>query len=185
MDKNTVYKVKNRSAGMVVYKIPEDGIRREFQPGEEKQIRHDELEKLSYQPGGPRLMRDYLLIYNEEAIEDLGINPEQEYYMTESDVIDLIKNGSLDAWLDALDFAPPGTMDLIKKFSVSVPLNDIQKRRALKNKTGFDIDKAILNEELDKENETPVEAPKRRVQPAEDKPARRTTSKYNVVSKQE
>ena len=186
MNKNTTYKVKNRSAGMVVYRIPEDGIRREFQPGEEKIVRHDELEKLSYQPGGQKLMRDYLLIYNDEAIKELAINPEQEYFMTENDVIDLIKNGSLDAWLDALDFAPPGTMDLIKKFSVTVPLNDIQKRRALKNKTGFDVDKAILNDELDKETEAAPEAPKRRVQPADDnKPARRTTPKYNVISKAE
>ena len=187
MDKNTIYTVKNRSAGMVVYRIPEDGIRREFQPGEEKKIRHDELEKLSYQPGGRNLINDYLLIFNNEAIEELAINAEPEYFMTEQDVIKLIEEGSLDAWLDALDFAPPGTMDLIKKFSVSVPLNDIEKRRALKKKTGFDVDKAIYNEEQDKMNEAPAEAPKRRVQPAAENanPARRTTPKYNVISKQD
>ena len=30
--------VKNRSAGMVVYRIPEMGIRREFAPGETKEF---------------------------------------------------------------------------------------------------------------------------------------------------
>jgi hypothetical protein len=28
-----MYRVKNRGASTVVYKIPEDGIRREFKPG--------------------------------------------------------------------------------------------------------------------------------------------------------
>ena len=39
--------VTNRSAGMVVYTIPEEGIRREFTPGETKKIPFEELEKLS------------------------------------------------------------------------------------------------------------------------------------------
>ena len=41
--------VKNRSASVVVYKIPEDGIRRSFAPGETKKISFEELEKLTYQ----------------------------------------------------------------------------------------------------------------------------------------
>ena len=35
---NMVYNVKNRSSSMVVYSIPEAGIRREFTPGETKRI---------------------------------------------------------------------------------------------------------------------------------------------------
>ena len=45
MDK-VVYNVKNRSSGMVIYRIPEDNIRREFAPGEVKKISFEELEKL-------------------------------------------------------------------------------------------------------------------------------------------
>ena len=41
---NKMYKVKNRSASMAVYSIPELGIRREFAPGEEKKISYNELE---------------------------------------------------------------------------------------------------------------------------------------------
>ena len=29
-----VYRVKNRGASTVVYRIPEDGVRREFKPGQ-------------------------------------------------------------------------------------------------------------------------------------------------------
>ena len=39
------YQVKNRSAGMVVYNLPELGIRREFAPGEAKKIAYSELAK--------------------------------------------------------------------------------------------------------------------------------------------
>ena len=34
----TMYNVKNRSTSMVVYKIPETNLRREFAPGETKRI---------------------------------------------------------------------------------------------------------------------------------------------------
>ena len=187
MDSNTTYLVTNRSASVVVYSIPEDNIKREFQPGETKKIRHIELEKLSYQTGGSLLIANYFLIRNPEAINELGVPVEPEYYFTETQVIDLIKNGSLDAWLDCLDFAPHGVIEMMKKLSVSVPLNDYEKRRALKEKTGFDVDAAIkhVEEEREEEKELPTASPKRRVKTEE--PAapigRRTTPKYNVVNK--
>lgn len=43
-----IFRIKNRSAGMIVYRIPEDNIRREFAPGEVKSIPFSELEKLSF-----------------------------------------------------------------------------------------------------------------------------------------
>ena len=186
MDNNTVFNVKNRSAGVVGYNIPEEKIRREFAPGETKKISWYELEKLSFQPGGTTLMENYLLIYNDEAVKGLNLRTEPEYYMNETDVIKLIKEGSLDAWLDALDFAPTGVMDLIKQLSVTIPLSDYNKRVALKEKTGFDVDKAIANWEAEKTAEkAPAAKPaQRRVQanaePAQ--PARRTSGKYKIVS---
>ena len=51
-----MYKVKNRGASLVVYKIPEDGIRREFKPGQTLQVSSEELEKLTYQPGGAAIL---------------------------------------------------------------------------------------------------------------------------------
>ena len=33
MEQNTIFNVKNRSAGVVVYSMPEMGVRREFAPG--------------------------------------------------------------------------------------------------------------------------------------------------------
>ena len=44
---NKTYNVKNRSSNKVIYRIPEMGIRREFMPGESKQISHDELKYIN------------------------------------------------------------------------------------------------------------------------------------------
>ena len=124
MDINTVYFVTNRSASSVVYSIPEDGIRREFSPGETKKIKYGELEKLSFQDGGKALIGHYFLLRSAEALQNLGIPTEPEYYMTEEQVIDLIKNGSLDAWLDCLEFAPHGVHEMIKKLTMHYYWND-------------------------------------------------------------
>ena len=140
-----IYNVKNRSASTVVYRIPEDGIRREFAPGEVKKISKAELTKLSYRPGGPALMVQYLQIMSAEGVKELGLRVEPEYNMSEQQVIDLLKTGSMDAFLDCLEFAPVGVIDLVKKLAVSLPLNDFAKREALKEKTGFDVTKAVAN----------------------------------------
>jgi len=75
--------VKNRSASTVIYRIPEDNIRREFAPGETRKINYDELIHLSYQPGGRELMENFLQIEDENAINDLNLRTEEEYYMDE------------------------------------------------------------------------------------------------------
>ena len=150
---SVTYNVKNRSAGIAVYKIPELGIRRSFQPGEVKQISAEELEKLTYRPGGMAMLANFLQIQSIEGLQKVGLNPEPEYHMSEKDIAKLMMTGSLDEFLDCLDFAPSGVIDLIKKLSVSLPLSDIQKRNALKAKTGFDCDAALKHAMEDKEDD--------------------------------
>ena len=120
MKENATCIAKNRSASILVYTV--DNIRREFQPGESKKVPFAELEKLSYKRGGARILQDYLMIKEDEAIQELGIHVEPEYKMSKEDVIELINNGSQDAWLDCLDFAPEGVLDMVKQLSVSIPL---------------------------------------------------------------
>lgn len=189
---DTMYNVKNRSSSVVVYRIPETNIRREFAPGEVKRIPFGELEKLTYQDGGRELLENFLQILEEEVTSDLNVNREPEYNMSEQQIVDLLKNGSLDAFLDALDFAPIGVIDLIKSFSVSLPLTDIDKRKALKSKTGFDVDNALRHIEEEKSEASPSNAPtvtERRTQhaAAEAIPAGRRTSGtvYKTVKKAE
>jgi hypothetical protein len=181
--------VKNRGAGHVSYKIPEDGVRRSFAPGETKEISYAELEKLTFQPGGMVILTNYLQIMEQDALKSFGIHAEPEYHMSERDVANLIKTGSLDAFLDALDFAPMGVIDLIKTMSVSLPLEDYNKRKALLEKTGFDVDKAVANLQAEKAEEkaaaTETAAPaERRVKPAT-QTGRRTAPNYKVVVKED
>lgn len=184
MDK--VYNVKNRGASVVTYSIPEAGIRRTFAPGETKKISFDEIEKLTFQPGGMVILAKFLQIQSEEVINQLGMHVEPEYNMSEKDVADLIKTGSLDAFLDTLDFAPIGVIDLIKKLSVSIPLTDLAKRKALKEKTGFDVDAALkhIEEEHEDDQKTILkQAPSERRVKTEEVPAgRRTAPKYNIIN---
>ena len=185
---STMYNVKNRSAGVAVYKIPELGVRRSFQPGEVKQISAEELEKLTYRPGGMAILSNFLQIQSMEGLQRVGLNPQPEYHMSEQDIAKMMVSGSLDEFLDCLDFAPPGVIDLIKKLSVSLPLGDINKRRALKEKTGFDCDAAlkhVMEEKEDDGENTILKTGERRVKKEEvgtGSPERRTAPKYNVVS---
>lgn len=181
MAKTWYYNVANRSASTVVYKIPEMNIRRTFAPGEVKRLTFEELQKLSYQPGGRELMANFLQIRSEGIVKTLNIPAQPEYYMDENQIVELLKTGSQAEFLDCLDYAPVGVVDLIKKYAVSLPLTDYDKRQALKAKTGFDVDEAIKNETAEKAEEegttvTPAAA-------AEVPGGRRTTGdKYKVIS---
>ena len=176
---NVMYNVKNRSASRVGYYIPEDNIRRTFAPGETKKVSGEELVALSYQPGGRELMVAFLQIQSDQMLNHLNINPQQEYYMNEQQIVELLKSGSLDAFLDCLDFAPEGVLDLVKKYALSLPLEDLNKRRALKEKTGFDVDKAIMLNEAEKAPETTVAKPAAAPVPE----GRRTAANYKPVEK--
>ena len=192
INETTMYNVKNRSSSIVVYRIPETNLRREFEPGEIKRVPFGELEKLTYQPGGRELLENFLQILEEEVTTDLNVHREVEYDMSEAQIRDLLLNGSLDAFLDALDFAPIGVIDLIKTLSVQLPLTDLNKRRALKEKTGFDVDRALVHVEEERMAEmqkdpnkidTAEAAPTRRVKAEEPQTARRTNSNYKVVNR--
>ena len=193
---STMYRVKNRGASTVVYKIADKGIRREFKPGQIMQISSEELEELTFQPGGTMILSQFLQILDLDGIQAARIKTEPEYHMSEADVAKLITSGSLDAFLDALDFAPIGVIDLIKKLSISIPMVDIQKRKALKEKTGFDVEAALKHNEEDKEEDQKTilktnNGGERRVK--NDVPAGRRTAptvtapaaapKYNIVTK--
>lgn len=186
MDRNTRIKVLNRDNGAVVYSIPEmNGLRRVFQAGETKEVTFEELEKLSYLPGGNDLLRDSLVILNKpEAITELLGEVEPEYNYGREDVIRLMTQGSLDEFLDCLDFAPEGVKELIKTLSVQLPLNDVAKREAIFDKLHFNVDAAIRIKKEGEEADAghSEEKPGRRVQKTQ---AKTSTISRRVVTKTE
>ena len=189
MNKNTKIKVKNRSTSSISYALPDmNNFRRRFAAGEVKELPFEEVQKLTYIPGGDYMLQHYLLIENIEARDEILGSVELEYDFDEAAVKNLLVNGSMDQLLDCLDFAPLGVIDLVKKVATDIKLNDIRKREVIYKKTGYNINSAIMiNEETDesvKEDKTSgrrVQPTIEEVKPVEDKPARRST--YNVVKK--
>ena len=167
MNADTSVKIKNRSKGITVYALPELGItKREIMPGEVRTVKFQELEALSFIPGGRELLEQDLQISDKEVIEALGLTVEQEYFMNELEVKDLMNNGSIDAFLDCLDFAPEGVIDLIKSYSVTMPLNDSKKREIMLEhpRTKFNVTNAIMFNKMSQEKEGTNEEKGRRVQ---------------------
>lgn len=191
---NKYCNVKNRSASVVVYNITEDGIRRSFAPGEVKKVSYEELEKLTYQRGGMEILTRFLQVQSGDALQTFNMRVEPEYHMSEQDIARVLTTGTLDEFLDMLDFAPDGVIDLVKKMAVNPknPLQDYNKIEALKKKTGLDVAAALKNIRAEQEDEKKSiddsGEPKRRVQKETTTAAsnaRRTAPKYNVVSKEE
>ena len=190
LDKNTIIKVTNRSNGSTGYTIPDLGnLHRSFQSGETKELTMEELRKLSYIPGGMFLLRNNLVLDNPEAIAELLNEVEPEYYYTEEDIKTLLTTGTLAQFEDCLDFAPEGTINLVKKLSVELELNDVSKRKALLEKTGFNVTTAIEANQMD-EKEVVTETKTRRTAAITKTPITTTSgrrsapvaSKYKVVS---
>ena len=152
-------KVTNRSGGSVCYHIPERHLNRVFQPHETKFLSVEELMEVSVQPGGRELLYNFLLIQDAQAMRQiLNANEAPEYWLTEENIPAWMTSCSLDEFKDGLDFAPEGVKDLIKDLAVSMPLNDMAKREAIKDMIGFDVTKAIEIERLSKAEDSADEA---------------------------
>ena len=155
IDEKKIVRVTNRDNGHVGYRIPDmNNLVRDFSANETKNITVEELKKLAYISGGPTLIRDYLVIEDPEVVEEILGDVEPEYYYNKEDVKKLLLNGSLDELKDCIEFAPKGTVDLVKQLAVELPLNDVTKRKAILDMTGFNVDAAIMiNEETKDEVE--------------------------------
>ena len=156
IDKNKMVKVINKFNGTVGYDVPELGVHRNFYPRESKEISLEELERLSFVPGGDVILKEYLEVADEEAVIALfNEQLEPEYHYSEEDIRKLLTTGSLDQFLDCLDFAPSVVKDMVKDLAVELPLNDMAKRQAIQDKLGFDVTKAIeiKNTKFDAETE--------------------------------
>ena len=177
--------VKNRSNNTVIYSIPDGGVRRTFAPGEVKQVDADELQNL--------------IVEDKKVLGRLMGVPQPEYWLDEKGIIRMLTTATLDEFLDCLDFAPPGVLEMIQQKAVQLPLNDNSKREAIKRVLGFDVTAVIqhereVKEEEEKENIEEAPEKKRRVnaapaveQPAENEKTRRVapTKQYKVVARGE
>lgn len=193
IDEKKIVRVTNRDNGHVGYRIPDmNNLVRDFSANETKNITVEELKKLAYISGGPTLIRDYLVIEDPEVVEEILGDVEPEYYYDEEDVKKLLLNGSLDELKDCIEFAPKGTVDLVKQLAVELPLNDITKRKAILDMTGFNVDAAIMINEETKDEVEDTRRVRRVSEPVKEEvksTGRRTAvptvseSKYKILDK--
>lgn len=188
INKNKRIQVINRSGGALGYHIPTLGVyRRWTKPGDHLNISIHELLELKTVPGGLTILRNHLLIEDEQALKilflDETMEPEYKYGLKEVDF--LLYEGTLEHLLDALDFAPTGVLDLIKNKSVNKIPNTTAKVDAINKKFSIDLNKM---HELHLNKDTAVEAPeptrRRRTAPiVETKESKQESSlpKYKVV----
>ena len=172
INKDKIIKVINKYNGTVGYNVPDDHLHRNFYPGETKEVTFGELEKVRYAPGGLEILTNYLEITDSAAIKELfNKDVEPEYHYSREDIKNLMVSGTLDQFLDCLDFAPEVTKEMIKDLAVELPLNDVAKRQAIEDKLGFSVSKAIEIQNTGFDSET---AEEKKV--AEKKPAERRTT---------
>lgn len=189
LNKNTLVKIKNRDNGRVGYTIPDLGnLHRNFQAGEEKTITFEELQKLSWIPGGEYILKNYLVILEpKSAINELLGTVEPEYNYTETEIKYILEEGSIEQLEDCLEFAPDGVIELVKKLAVDMKIDSESKRATIFNKTGFNVTNAIninsqTNEE-DKEEKTERKAAPVNLNDNKEDKGRRAAPVYNVVTK--
>lgn len=187
VEKTREIEVTNRDRGSVGYIIPDLGnLNRQFESGETKTITFEELEKLSWVPGGKYILDNCLVIHDEEAISELLNKVEPEYYYSKEDIEKLLTTGSIEEFLDCLDFAPDGVKNLVKDMAMALPLNDVVKRKAILDKLGFDVTKALELKAIAEPEKEATETSKRRVatpsKTTEAAPARRVIIKKTEKS---
>lgn len=190
MDEKTIVKVTNRDAGQVGYTLPDRNLHRTFAVGETKKIDLEELEQLSYVPGGEYILKNCLIVNDTDALSALNIEVEPEYFYTETEIRKILSTGTLDELEDCLNFAPEGVLELIKKIAVEEELPDTRKRKLISEKTGLNIDNAINVNHImntdNKEDTAGTETKTRKASPIQVKsttPQRKTAaSKYKVVN---
>ena len=183
--------VRNRNNGETWYQL-DNGVLRTFQRDEIKKVPFKELVELNYSQGGQALLAESLVIENKDALELLNMSVEPEYFYEDSDIRMLLFNGTYDEFADFLDFAPEGAIEIAKDIAVREEIPDVKKRDMLSEKTGLNINNAIMvNHIMDDEGEKKEEVKKeRRVKSAETtetKSVRRTAvpaaPNYKVVNK--
>lgn len=181
--------VRNRNNGETWYQL-DNGIVRTFQRDEIKKVPFKELVELSYSQGGQALLEESFVIENKDALASLNMKVEPEYFYEDSDIRMLLFDGTYDEFADFLDFAPDGAIEIAKDIAVREEIPDVRKRNMLSEKTGLNINNAIMvNHIMDDEEKKEEIKKERRVKSAETetKSERRAaapaTPKYKVVDK--
>ena len=157
------------------YIVDLTGVRRILPPHASFKVKASELRELFYQRGGQELLHNYIRVGNKALAQEFGVDVDNtpEYNWGRKDVVDALNNPNVDVLFDALDFAPDGIKQLIADVAVETEVADVNKRKAISDKLGIDVDAMIKNKHLAAQE----------VEEKEEKPAhRRTAAKKTTTS---
>lgn len=183
--------VTNRDNGGVTGLLS-NGRKISFNAGQTKNVSLEDLLELKSTDGGNRLLREYLVVTDVDALKALDMEDvEPEYYYSEKEVRKLLAEGTLDQLEDCLNFAPDGVIDLVKDIAYEIELPDTRKRKLIAQKTGYNLDNILrVKEVLDTPSSTEEPKKERKAAPVtadSDAPKRKTepvkaTTEYKVIS---
>ena len=187
--------VTNRDNGEVVVVLSNDKLIH-FNAGETRKISLEDLAEMRSGEGNRVLLKDYLMIKDQQALDYLEIETEPEYFYTKEEIRVLLETGTLEQLEDCLNFAPEGVLDILKDVALSIELPDTRKRKLISQKTGYDIDNIIrvrqfLNtegsmegedKEVNRKNDSTV--PQRKAVPILTVEEKKKFPEYKVISKE-
>lgn len=180
--------VKNRTEGRVGYEIPSLRVSRSWRKvGDVLYIPIDELIELrSAVPGGRKLLEDYLLVEDEEAIAEIfdhEVAP--EYFYSEKEIEFLLYEAEDEPFLDCLDYAPLGVLNLIQSFAIKKKPNTTAKVDAINKKMKINLNLLIENSAEAPDEVVAAEAPQRRAAPVvvTKNEKNKSNSKYKIIEK--
>ena len=183
VEKDRIISLMNRDTGTVGYTLEDSGLHRRFTAGETKKVTFDEIEKLSWAPGGKELLREYLIIQDKEAAEEILGNVEPEYFYTRDTVKKLLTDGTLAQLQDTLEFAPKGVVDLVKQEAVEMKLDSNVKREEIQKATNFNVTRSIeLNEDEDNSQDVEETTTHRRANPIAASEEKSTTRRAEAIT---
>lgn len=177
--------VKNRSSSRVGYKIESLRVYRSWKKtGDVLFIPKEELIELRIAvPGGLKLLEDYLLIEDETARSEVfGYELEPEYAYSEKEIEYLLYEGPDEQFLDCLDYAPYGVLEIIKQMAIKKKPNTTVKFDAINEKFKINLNTLIVNAGSDISDEETITS-KRRAAPVIIPKEEKTEGKYKVVKK--
>jgi hypothetical protein len=162
---NKKYNVTSKFNGYVSVSLLNSGIKYVWNNiNSSLDLTKEEIKQILNTPGGRDILENKVIISDADILKELNLNVEPEYFYTEKDIEDLLKNGSIDQLQDALDFAPEGTVDLIVETATKMKLEDRNKLKIIKESTGFDVE-SMIDISADNQNEQETTERTRRAAP--------------------
>lgn len=156
--------VTNITRSPIGYTLSSNNVRRIIAGGATVKVTADELRNLNLESGGNVLIKDYLRVNNRDLALEFGISEDlfdHEYNWGREKIDDVLLNGSMDEFLDALDFAPHRVINMLVERAVELEAPDNNKLNALSKRTALNISSMIENKHAYDEKKE-EEAPKAR-----------------------